>query len=210
MNTLLPVWANGNLVYDRPGPDGSLWLPLLEKAYAQWDETGNEGRSGVNSYAALNDGFMEDVDAQVLGAAATLSFPAASDLTAKQALIAALQAGAAVTVGCFSDNSRLQLVGGHAYDVAGYDATTDSFMLENPWGFYEPCPLSWEHLCQYCDWLVVADASGTVPFAGTNSPATGAAPVCGRGDEIRAAALETMVDHPIGSLDTAFLAERHQ
>ena len=63
-------------VADRPGREsgfagrarnGSLWMPLVEKAYAQWNETGREGRDGQNSYASLNGGWMQNVDAQVLG-----------------------------------------------------------------------------------------------------------------------------------------------
>ena len=37
-------------------PDGSWWMPLVEKAYAQWNETGREGRDGQNAYASLGGG----------------------------------------------------------------------------------------------------------------------------------------------------------
>ena len=73
-------------------------MPLLEKAYAQWNETGHEGRDGQNVYASLSCGWMEDVDTQVLGRAATTYCPAYNP-AAEQAVIAALQSHEAVTAG---------------------------------------------------------------------------------------------------------------
>ena len=108
VNAMLPTGPGGSLLYARQGADGSSWMPLVEKAYAQWNETGREGRDGTNSYASLWGGCMQDVDAQVLGAPA--AYYVASAPTAEQTLIDALQAGAAVTVGCWSSSSQLQLV----------------------------------------------------------------------------------------------------
>jgi len=51
-----------------------LWLSLIEKAYAQWNETGwenhaaaNSGPDGVNSYEAVAGGYSQPVFDQVLG-----------------------------------------------------------------------------------------------------------------------------------------------
>ena len=99
VNALLPGYSSGNLAFAHAGPDGSYWLPIVEKAYAEWNETGREGRDGQNAYLSLSDGFMQCVDAQVLGANAAVSFPSAGDTAAEQALIAALQNNEAVTVG---------------------------------------------------------------------------------------------------------------
>ena len=99
VNALLPGYSPGNLAFAHAGPDGSYWIPIIEKAYAEWNETGREGRDGQNAYASLNDGSMQVVDAQILGSDAAVSFPAASDTVAEQALIAALQNNEAVTVG---------------------------------------------------------------------------------------------------------------
>ena len=38
-------------------------MPLIEKAYAEWNETGHEGRDGQNAYASLAGGWMQVVDA---------------------------------------------------------------------------------------------------------------------------------------------------
>ena len=136
-------------------------MPIVEKAYAQWNETGHEGRDGSNTYAALTSGYMNLVDQQVLGVAATTYSPVASDLATKQAVIAAIQSGKAVTAAIFLSGdptvfSQLGLVSCHAYEIASYDAdpnspTYDTFQLENPWGWHEPLPLTWSQLCRV--WL---------------------------------------------------------
>ena len=183
VNGLLPAWQNGGLIYDRPGPDGSYWLPIIEKAYAQWNETGHEGRDGTNTYSGLYSGYMNLVDQQVLGTAATTYSPAASDLATKQAVITAIQNHEAVTAAIFLSGDPevfydMQLVSCHAYEIASYDAdpnspTYDTFQLENPWGWYEPLPLSWSELCQY-GWIAVADTSGTVAADSMTAGATAA------------------------------------
>ena len=71
VDNMLPTDSSGTLVYDGEGYAASyagnkLWLPLLEKAYAEWNETGNEGRNGQNAYPSIEGGFMDAVDAQVL------------------------------------------------------------------------------------------------------------------------------------------------
>ena len=148
-------------------------MPLIEKAYAEWNETGREGRDGTNTYASLAAGWMQDVDAQVLGSAATTYSPAA-DPAAEQAVIAALQNNEAVTAGIWlSGNAtrfnQLGLVSDHAYEVVGYNSdpaspTFGTFLLENPWGFASHGPVTWNDLCAYGD-VVVADTAGTVPAA---------------------------------------------
>ena len=198
VNGLLPAWQNGGLVYDRPGPDGSYWLPIVEKAYAQWNETGHEGRDGSNTYAALTSGYMNLVDQQVLGVAATTYSPVASDLATKQAVIAAIQSGKAVTAAIFLSGdpdvfSQLGLVSCHAYEIASYDAdpnspTYDTFQLENPWGWHEPLPLTWSQLSQY-GWIAVANTSSTTATSSVSAGATAATDA-----EARAAAFSSLGD----------------
>ena len=99
VNSQLPVTSQGNLIFDGYGLNSQsasnvLWIELAEKAYAQWNQTGKEGRNGQNSYAAIEGGWMADVDAQVLGHAA-----ASYNLTssAQQTLIGAVTGHKAVT-----------------------------------------------------------------------------------------------------------------
>ena len=139
VNSTLPANGDGSLLYAGVGADGAYWLPLLEKAYAQWNQTGQEGRDGSNTYAALSGGYMFTVDQQVLGCAATTINPAAGNLAAEQTVIADLQAGEAVTAAIFADSNaalfnQLSLVNQHGYEVAGYDPASQTFLPKNPWG----------------------------------------------------------------------------
>jgi hypothetical protein len=59
------------------------------------------------------------------------------------------------------------LYGSHAYLVAGYNASTDTFQLHNPWGVSHPGALSYSQLQAYCSMFVVADASGSNPVSGS-------------------------------------------
>jgi hypothetical protein len=92
VNTMLPVYQ-GSLFYAMlPTNNDGLWMPLAEKAYAEWDETGNststnwDGVTGAagnfglvtrqslypgvyaNSYATIEGGWGNDVANQVLDA----------------------------------------------------------------------------------------------------------------------------------------------
>jgi hypothetical protein len=157
VDTMLPT-SSGNPVYEGLGAGNSLWLPLAEKAYAEWNETGNEGRDGTNTYASIEGGWMADVDGQVLGYGAQTFDLGGGE---QQALIAALSNSAdAVTIGTNdSTMAGSSLVGDHAYMVLGYDSTSGLFQLYNPWGFYQPPPLSWGQLQANCDGFVVADTT---------------------------------------------------
>ena len=136
----------------------TLWIAIAEKAYAQWNETGNEGRDGTNTYAAIEGGWMSYVNAQVLG---TNSSNYSFLNTPKQTLINAITGNLAITLGTKTSVND-GLVGGHAYSVTGYNAGTDTFTLHNPWGTSHPGALSWAHLQANCTAFTVADASTTV------------------------------------------------
>jgi hypothetical protein len=168
VNNRLPT-SGGRLIFDGYGESTSnpqgLWIALIEKAYAQWNETGKEGRDGTNTYAAIEGGWMADVDAQVLGhSASSYSLNSSSDL---QALIAGMTGRQAVTIGTISANSLpYGLYGGHAYAVVGYNSANQTFTLYNPWGVSQPTQsLAWAQLQSTCDGFVVANASGTQAFA---------------------------------------------
>jgi len=161
--------SGGGLVFDGAGygtnsPPG-LWIALIEKAYAQWNETGKEGRNGTNTYAGIEGGWMADVDAQVLGhGASSYNLYSSSDL---QALISGTTNKQAVTIGTQGQNSLpYGLYGGHAYAVTGYNPSTRTFTLYNPWGVYQPTQsLTWAQLQATCAGFVVANAAGTQAFA---------------------------------------------
>jgi hypothetical protein len=169
VDRFLPTTSTGMLVYANYGASytnsaNTLWIALAEKAYAQWNETGKEGRDGLNAYASIQGGWMATVDAQVLGYNATDYFPTAAN---KQVVINALAAHKAVTLGTLSwSGTQYGLYATHAYAIIGYDGSTDTFTLYNPWGSNQPGPLTWSQLQASVSQIVVADASGTAAISG--------------------------------------------
>lgn len=189
VNDLLPGYYTTPL-YAKPSPNGGWWLPLVEKAYAEWNETGHEGRGGQNSYSSLNGGWMDAVDEQVLGHAVAAFSPRSPG--AKQTVIAAIQGGTAVTAGIFTDGNplfnALRLVSSHAYQVVSYDADPQSagygtFQLANPWGSYEPSPLTWSELTEFAAGIVIGETTASIAA----SPATSTS-----AEAMRAAALQAV------------------
>ena len=169
VNTMLPVGTSGLLAYADYGASytnaaNALWIPLAEKAYAQWNQTGKEGRDGTNSYCSTQGGWMATVDAQVLGYNATDYI---MTTTSEQVAVSALAAGDAVTIGTTSFSGTLYgLYADHAYAITGYNAGSDTFTLYNPWGFDQPGQLTWGELQTACTQLCTAVTSGTVPISG--------------------------------------------
>jgi hypothetical protein len=166
VNLQLPTTSSGMLVYADYGASYSnssnaLWIPLLEKAYAQWNQTGAEGRDGTNSYAGIEGGWMATVDAQVLGHNATDYMMGTAT---EQQLISALSSGEAVTIGTI--NTEYGLYGSHAYAVTAYTASTNTFTLYNPWGFDQPGQLTWSQLESDCSGFTATNASGATPISG--------------------------------------------
>ncbi len=158
------AYANGQFAYSNYGKSisnasNTLWIVLAEKAYAEWNATGKEGRNGQNSFAAIEGGWMGAVDYQVLGHSSA-DYGVTAD--SKSTMVAALAAGKAVTIGT-NGNGGFGLYGSHAYAVLAYNASTDTFTLFNPWGFSQPGQLSWNQLQSSCSAFVVADVSGTTP-----------------------------------------------
>jgi hypothetical protein len=169
VDRMLPTSSTGMLVYADYGASytntaNSLWIPLAEKAYAQWNQTGREGRDGLNAYASIQGGWMATVDAQVLGHNATDYI---MTNTQKQVAINALSTHKAVTIGTLSwSGTNLGLYANHAYAIVGYNATTDKFTLYNPWGSDQPGVLTWAQLQATCSQMAVADTTGTSPILG--------------------------------------------
>jgi hypothetical protein len=169
VDRMLPTSTSGILAYADYGASytntaNSLWIPLAEKAYAQWNQTGKEGRDGLNAYASIQGGWMATVDAQVLGYNATDYIMTS---TSKQVAVSALAAKKAVTIGTLQwSGTNLGLYASHAYAIIGYNASTDKFTLYNPWGSNQPGQLTWSQLQATCSQMAVANTSGTTPIIG--------------------------------------------
>ena len=107
--------------------------------------------------------------------------PAAGNPATEQTVIADLQAGEAVTAAIFMDGNaalfnQLSLVNQHGYEVAGYDAASQTFLLKNPWGCDHPSPLTWGELCEFSPWMAVAGTQANVLGNGSLAGAAATAP----------------------------------
>lgn len=167
VNRKLATNASGRLAYSGAGQVASsssttLWIALAEKAYAQWNETGNEGRDGTNTYRGIEGGWMSNVNAQVLGYNST-NYSLSS--STKQTMITALNSGRSVTIGTMPSATAGGLVGSHAYIVAGYNAGTDTFTLHNPWGFQHPTALTWAQLQSNCSAFSTTNPAGSTAIS---------------------------------------------
>ena len=173
VNSMLPTY-NGRLVFADYGNSytaaNDLWIPLAEKAYAQWNETGKEGRDGVNGYADIQGGWMATVDAQALGYNATDYSLTTGN---QQYIVAALAADEAVTAGTLSssnsnDTLPYGLYGCHAYGITGYTASNQTFTFYNPWGFDQPpAGLTWAEVMVSTNVVTVVNTSGSTPISGS-------------------------------------------
>jgi hypothetical protein len=174
VNSLLPASATGILAYADCGSSvtntaNSLWIPLAEKAYAQWNQTGKAGRDDQNAYASIQAGWMATVDAQVVGQNATDYI---MTTTQEQVAINAVAANEAVTIGTLSWNGTEDgLYPSHAYAITGYNPSNDTFTLYNPWGNSQPNPLTWSQLQATCSQLCVDNPAGSVVISSAVSTA---------------------------------------
>jgi hypothetical protein len=129
----LPSTAGGNFVYCNMGtklanPENELWVALLEKAYAQINESGWIGQDGTNSYDGIASGYVELSMTQITGRAAR------QQRLNETAFAAAVQAGEMVTINTPQVVQSVDVVKDHAYVVTSYNAATQKFTLFSTWG----------------------------------------------------------------------------
>ncbi len=165
VDRMLPSTSRGVFAYSNYGasltnPNNVLWIALAEKAYAQWNANGKSGRTAANSYASIEGGWMSNVNAQVIGSNSTRY--ASSNSAHKTALMNALAAGRAVTIGTTGNSAMM--VSSHAYSITAYNSSTDRFTVFNPWGTQHPAPMTWAQLQANTTFFVVANATQSVPI----------------------------------------------
>jgi len=117
-------YANG-LMYAHPGPSGNQWMPILEKAYAEF-------RTGAWSYQSLVWGNFNVVLSDFGVGYSGIN---ASDANSMYNSIAgALSSGKGVTVGTLgSVNAGAPLIASHTYTVTSVN--NGYLTLRNPWGY---------------------------------------------------------------------------
>jgi len=118
------------LAYANTGSQGSLWVAIMEKAYAFF-------RTGAGTYASIEAGWMSEVYS-ALGKTSTSYFSVASGTELLNTMKAALEQGKSVTLGVKTPTDGAPLIGDHAYmvDHVNVDNTGNavSVTLRNPWG----------------------------------------------------------------------------
>lgn len=129
----LPVGSFGDMAYAALGAQQSLWVALMEKAYAMF-------RTGAGTYASIGGGWMTEVFDALDAPSTTIWLDTTitpGDVLAH--LKVELDAGAAVTWATWKIPSGVPLVGLHAYAVesVALDAVgiAVSVTLRNPWGY---------------------------------------------------------------------------
>jgi hypothetical protein len=160
VNSSLAVNTSGKLALAgdvNKSLSGELWVSLAEKAYTQLNtqfDVDNNGSqwNGENSYQAIEGGL-----AQAIKQVANVNyryyssyyqgfgdsydsgeFYSANASTYKQTLISGLNAGAIGWIGSWGNttgsNGKQEFVAGHAFMLLAYNASTDKFVVRNPWG----------------------------------------------------------------------------
>ena len=121
-----------------------LWLPVLEKAFAQVNHNEN-GSSNENPYQDINGVAMERAVSVLTGHSAneddlvftsydTMRSRIGDALTNGRLVTASIRANMPLTTPERSNGLPMD----HAYTVLAYNATTDQITLRNPWGHGEP------------------------------------------------------------------------
>jgi hypothetical protein len=122
--------SSWGLVYAKQGRQGSIWVAIIEKAYAFF-------RSGAGTYESLSSGFMGDVYSH-MGLSNSSIFSATSAGSLMQRLQSELAAGRAVTLGTNADVGDAPITGSHAYMVDAVITNSagqiTGLRLRNPWG----------------------------------------------------------------------------
>ncbi len=125
----IPTAGGSNFRYARPGAAGTVWVPIMEKAFAYF-------RSGANTYASINAGWMgEAYSALGVNSSTVWLNSSVTEQSLFTMLSGDMAAGRAVTFGTFSTSPNL--VGGHAYSLVS--AVRDAggvarYTVRNPWG----------------------------------------------------------------------------
>ncbi|MCX5690959.1 MAG: C2 family cysteine protease [Planctomycetota bacterium] len=113
--------------FARPGVSGTVWAPVMEKAFAYF-------RTGQNTYASISGGWMGDAYRALGVRPSTITLGGTADAFFSM-VSSAFNSGKAITFG--TSSTAPSLVRGHAYTLVG--VTRDSsgiarYTVRNPWG----------------------------------------------------------------------------
>jgi hypothetical protein len=123
----LPSSSNGSLVAAQFGQEHSLWVALMEKAWAFF-------RKGLGTYASIDSGWMSEV-CSALGRSSAFTAVNLTDngVTLLSQIKDQVDAGKSVTVGTWSSQPGGSImVGSHAYTVMSVN-NDGTLTCRNPW-----------------------------------------------------------------------------
>jgi hypothetical protein len=127
----LPAYSDGQLVYAGLGQGDSIWVAILEKAFAVY-------RDGDNSYQNIASGWMDEVYEDLgLNSSDTYAEFAGSQTAFLNTIAEDLAKHQAVTAGVIDVPSGVPLISDHAYSVDSVtvvDGVVTAVTLRNPWG----------------------------------------------------------------------------
>jgi len=127
----LATRSDGSLTYAKTGAEGSLWVPIVEKAYTLH-------RTGANTYKSLDWGLMKDA-LEAVGVTGVVTYDGTSDgQVGLDHLGQQVSEGKVVTLGMYTPGGGCPCTNDHAYTVIGVNRDADgkvtSVVLRNPHG----------------------------------------------------------------------------
>jgi hypothetical protein len=137
----------GKLFAATPGKDNTdpqnvnektaIWMPLIERAYAQWYQDVKDNKNG---YSAIgNAGYVYEALTELTGRGSERIFDLAKQTQLFERIKTALSTGQFVAAGTYKQatkDSNYLMVGGHAYSVTNaYEQGGQKYIVvRNPWG----------------------------------------------------------------------------
>jgi hypothetical protein len=127
----LPAYSNGQPVYAGLGQGNSIWVAVLEKAFAVY-------RDGDNSYQNIASGWMDEVYEDLgLSSSDTYAEFSNSQAAFMNTIAQDLAKHQAVTAGVISVPNGIPLISDHAYSIDSVtvvNGVVTTVTLRNPWG----------------------------------------------------------------------------
>jgi len=126
-------YVYANFQWQLGNASNKLWVPLLEKAYAQLAESGwSRSNSTANAYSTISLGWEGDALRHTTGTQSTF-LGMSGDISTFNAIVGAFGQGKMVMLET-KPTTNPAYVANHVYVMVGYNSTNGAINLYNPWG----------------------------------------------------------------------------